>query len=55
MFNHNQQKKSMTYLYDNERNGFAVVAEKDVKAGEEIFISYHVMSNVGFFLSYGFI
>ena len=54
MFN-TEVPKNTFWRFDDARNGFVVIAHRDIKAGEQCFDSYGKKCNYRFFLYYGFI
>lgn len=54
MFNH-AELFNCHWFYDDEKDGFLVVADEDIKANDELFDSYGEKPNYRFFLHYGFL
>ena len=56
MFNHDIKNFNCHWQFDNQIQGFAIVAKRDITQGEEILIMYNdEMSHFEQFYNYGFI
>ena len=54
MFNHNDDF-NVDWAYDEDREGFKVVAVKDISQGEQLFDTYGQRTSYAFFMYYGIV
>jgi len=55
MFNYKWQTSMIRWKYDNDMKAFTVIANEEIKRGEEVYLSYGHKDNRSFFLFYGFV
>ena len=57
LFNHHNSEPALQFAYefDDATDSLIVYADQDYKAGEEVFISYGILTNPDLLLSYGFV